>query len=218
MSSLEILDCLRAKQSIDSSDYYPESLEVFFREQTDVFGHEKVWCCEGRAQLGWVSAGGKDVALIGIWLMSMSAIAGIGVTIGGAPDDRQAVITGFGFVFCLGLTLIAIATSSHSRPQRKWGPKADQHGIIVAPAGLAIAQGELRGQLRWEEILGVFYPARRPRVVLWYGEHTVCDSIEIKVAGATFTILDIYDRPLSVVHRHIEHNRRGPTAAQVAAG
>ena len=81
---------------------------------------------------------------------------------------------------------------------RNWRASA----LVVGPAGLALMQGEMRGQLRWDELRKVEFRHKRP----WYqydSSREPTRGIRLTVEGATILIADIYDRPLPLIYKQI---------------
>jgi hypothetical protein len=61
-----------------------------------------------------------------------------------------------------------------------------QSSLVICPDGLALCQGDLVGQLRWDEIRSI---------------RIVRTQIQLKLEGAEINISDIYDRPLPLIHQ-----------------
>jgi hypothetical protein len=71
-----------------------------------------------------------------------------------------------------------------------------ESSLVVSPAGLALAQGDLKGELRWKELRKVKLRERGT---------TGQRRIEMRVEGAQIDIMDLYDSPISEIHRQIMH-------------
>jgi hypothetical protein len=163
------------------------ALSAFLEQQLREFGPERVWRFEGRfkrQRRGWTTM------LIG------SAILFTGMTwaIGGHfVDKRGEVLPAVGvMIMIVGGCLIGIGLITGRNAARM-----HKAYLIVAPAGLALAQGKLHGALAWDEVLGV-RDTKRSKVFL--DNSTTPRGIVLKVAGANVVIQDVYDRPLGVIH------------------
>jgi hypothetical protein len=68
--------------------------------------------------------------------------------------------------------------------------------LVIAPVGLAMIQGDLEGELLWDELRDLkFNNSISPR-------HR---RIELRIDGAKIFVPDIYDTPVAEIHRRIEH-------------
>lgn len=80
--------------------------------------------------------------------------------------------------------------------------------LIVSPTGIAVHQGDIQGHLRWEELLDVrFSRPRRFSFVL--SREGVAVGIQLVIAGTTVRIIDIYDRPIALIHKLIQQYWKG---------
>jgi hypothetical protein len=66
--------------------------------------------------------------------------------------------------------------------------------LVISPIGIALAQGELIGEMRWSELRNV-----RQR-----NNFLNRAVIDLHVEGAKVEILDVYDTPLVEIRRQIE--------------
>ncbi len=91
--------------------------------------------------------------------------------------------------------------------------KLRQASLVISPDGLALVQGPLTGQLRWDEVRNVKMinaswansSAHSGTMQANYAQ----GGIHVKVAGAVIPILDIYDGPLPLIFQLISYYRRG---------
>jgi hypothetical protein len=73
-------------------------------------------------------------------------------------------------------------------------------GFVISPAGLAIVQGNVKGELKWSELKDVRYqPTRKFQVA---ADPTML-GIVLVLDGAKMVIVNIYDRPLRMIHERI---------------
>lgn len=71
-------------------------------------------------------------------------------------------------------------------------------GLIISPRGIALRQGQLKGELKWSEVRSITCGRAASGTFV---THHPTRAISIKVAGAEILIYDIYDRPLATIHR-----------------
>jgi hypothetical protein len=149
------------------------ALRDFAEAQRVEFGAERVWTfraaerCPGRSQLKYAAWGLACVS--GIWIAASALSRGWAAA---------AVVP---FVFAL---LFALLASQSNRGRVAVGANWREAGLVIAPVGLAMIQGDLNGTIRWSEI----------RMTTFRG-----GSLIIHVAGAAVTIADVYDRPIQQI-------------------
>jgi len=102
----------------------------------------------------------------------------------------------FGFAFAL-IFLLADDAPCGVRHWRK-------AGLVVSPGGLALVQGDLKGELRWDELREVELKTD----TAWFGNERGPRMVLV-VPGARIVVPDIYDRPLGMIHAQIDRYRRG---------
>jgi len=78
-----------------------------------------------------------------------------------------------------------------------------QASLVICPVGLAMVQGDMEGELRWNEVLNVELRSRAQGFHLT--SETTRPGIVLSVEGARIVIADIYDRPLQDVYENILH-------------
>jgi hypothetical protein len=105
-------------------------------------------------------------------------------------DEDQAAgvlaVAGIGMI-AGGLGLAAgIAKTRGLQPKVK---NIELSSLVLSPLGIALRQGDLKGELKWEEVRAVKFPRNRP--------------LSVQLAGATIPIYDIYDRPLNEIHARL---------------
>jgi hypothetical protein len=103
------------------------------------------------------------------------------------PDDRGWLIIAF-FFFPFGLVL-------YSANRQRSSKKFRDASLVISPAGLALNQAELNGQMRWPELKSV--KLRR-------GSLLRSPIVELRIEGAKIDIVDIYETPLAEIHRQID--------------
>jgi hypothetical protein len=154
-------------------------LETFARSEREQFGDERVWTyraserCRERSRLGYAGWGLVLVAVV--WVIAAFANPGNPVN----PAWAGAAV----FPGLIALLIAARASRGRYR-QSVAGKNWRKSALVITPTALAMIQGDLQGKLRWDEIKSVKFARQR---------------LAIEVAGATFIIADIYDRPIQQI-------------------
>jgi hypothetical protein len=79
--------------------------------------------------------------------------------------------------------------------RKLFGPRGwEQSSLVVGPEGLALVQGHLKGELRWDELRDVQMWSKPRGFQLSQADSY--PGIALSVEGARIVIADIYDRPL----------------------
>jgi hypothetical protein len=190
----------RKFSSQTARDVHP-SLAEYRRRKEREYGPARVWCYRARAHLG---AGTQHPGLVAFFLaLTLSGIPWIAW--GVARKEEGWIAAGAVCGLLLGglfsLLLWLVSRHSIAAPRLKaWR----QASLVVCPDGLALHQGDMTGQLRWEEVRDVTYGKARSAPGL--------RGIVLKVAGAAILIADVYDHPLSLIHQQICYYWRGDPA------
>jgi hypothetical protein len=170
-------------------------LRDYLRRQLQVFGPEKVRVYVARDRLTPLTSGhiGRRVGLATL------ATGVVWVIVGAAIPEPGWIAAGvmavlFGALFAL---LFWLAGRTANAKVRNWR----EAGLIISPEGLALIQGDLRGELHWEEIRDVTYRTKPASFALTPGQAAA--GIVLTVEGATIRIADIYHRPLKEIHEHV---------------
>jgi hypothetical protein len=175
-----------APESVRNHCLVPSALAAFRDDQVKQFGAERVWCCSGRDPVQGGSArrralGGSALFAGLFWL---------------ATDGW--IVLGLAGIMA-GLALFVLEARGQRSP---W--ESAKTGLVIGPLGLALQQGELSGQLAWQQILGVTLHERTPTGELRLS--AAGRGIMLKVEGATLVIADVYDRRLVEIHQQIVRN------------
>jgi hypothetical protein len=83
----------------------------------------------------------------------------------------------------------------------------EQAGLVVGPDGLALVQGDLTGELFWDEVRDL--RLREKPGGFQFSEGASHVGIHIKVEGATIVIRDLFDQPLYAIHERMKRFWRG---------
>ncbi len=177
------------KGSATSSIPVPATLESYCRRQSALFGGDRLWIFHARKRIMPSRAveGGKafgcGIFLAGLcWLLASVATAFFKDWLG----------VGIGLVIA-GPLVWSIFWLARGNPVGK-GPKSC---LVISPVGLALVQGDLKGELRWEELLDVKLRAKG-----------TASGIYLKVEGIQIHLHNIYNRPMEYIYRLIQALRR----------
>jgi hypothetical protein len=81
---------------------------------------------------------------------------------------------------------------------RRPGASSDgDGGIVIAPVGIAVEQGDLLGKIRWEEITQI-------------DRNQMSYALQLHFLGGVLTLGDSYHRSLRVIYRRMLDYWEGP--------
>jgi hypothetical protein len=158
----------------------------YLDSQTATFGAERVWAyaAEDRPKR-------KDKRLFLSIYMAL-AITAVAWIVAGSISKESGWYGAAVFMGIIALIVLLVQTMTHGIDRRikNWR----ESSLVVTPFGLALVQGDLKGELRWRELVDVQYKG---------GSSAASRKIQLKVEGASIDIMDIYDTPLSEIHERI---------------
>jgi hypothetical protein len=172
-------------------------LESYVTMHEATFGKDHLWTYSARKHLGtgFKKASGRAVSL------AVVLVGIIWAMIGFLNKDYEPwgwmgfTVALFGSLFFF---LFWLGTNQAPPRLRNWRDA----GLVISPVGLAVIQGDLKGEMRWDELTNVHL---KPR-----GSHLQHQSrlesgpgIRLVVEGATIVLADIYDRPLRIIYERI---------------
>jgi hypothetical protein len=88
----------------------------------------------------------------------------------------------------------------------KWRHQRRRAGLVIAPPGIALVQGDLAGELRWDQIRNIRFPAAAKSNHAFGGgpkDGYNGPVILLEVGGAAVRIYDIYNQPLDTIHEQL---------------
>jgi hypothetical protein len=180
-------------------------LDEYVQRQEQAWGEKAVQTYRAREHLGRVDHPSARAFFLALLLAGLAWIAA-----GAAHKEWHAWLgTGvfaliFGGLFYLGFCLEKYRRVTSIRNWRN-------ASLAISPEGLAMVQGEIKGELRWDEVQSV-RANKKPLGGFRLSSATPGPAIVLKVQGATIHIADIYDRPLALIHEtllaHYEGNER----------
>lgn len=182
----------------------PPALTDFLRRKERAFGSGKVWTYRARTHLGRIKSYPRLRAFFLALLLAAAAWL-----LWGIFQQQEGWIGGGGFALFFGglfSFLLWLDGRRNFAGVRKWR----QAGVVIAPDGLALAQGDMIGELRWDEVRDV-KAGNTTATFQFTTTNQPLRGIIIKVEGAIIVIADIYDRPLGLIHQNICYYWRGQT-------
>jgi hypothetical protein len=117
------------------------------------------------------------------------------------PGNRRAVDRYMGVVVVGAVSLVVglLGLLIHISMTRRSHPKVknfELSSLVISPLGIALRQGDLKGELKWEEIRGAKLPRNKP--------------LALQLAGVTIQIFNIYDRSLVEIQERMREVGRLP--------
>jgi hypothetical protein len=183
--SIDVFHFLKDRMPEEERVTVPASLRSFLREQEEEFGPDRVWAYRSMPPAG--SAGGW----VGVLFSLALVIVGIIWAALAADDKRNEVWLGIGVCALLlgliSLLIFVIAGSARRNRFRSTG----KGGLVIGPIGLALQQGDLRGQMRWDEITDIVCRAYTRSITIWF-------------AGGSIKLRNVYNRSLHEIYRQLK--------------
>jgi hypothetical protein len=195
VSSEDLFQFLFAQFTASGSRKINPLLLGYLQTQVEKFGKEKVLSYRARryarastmtARMHWLHAA-----------VLLTCVAWI--VIGNAWNDAGGwAIAGFWIFPWAGF--IWLFRTLAARRSGRGIQKLRESSLVVSPSGIAMVQGDLRGEMRWRELRKVhFVPTAR----FAFSAEGQSAGVYLVFVGATARIADIYDRPLFIIHEQI---------------
>jgi hypothetical protein len=184
----------------NSSRELPAVLARYCAEQEARYGPDRVFSHRARPQrfirrrkYGIFIVGTACVLAGLIWLL-----VGVLLPKDGQPWIVLGITLTFFSAFFTGLLILSQSFESAGSQIKNWRGS----GLVISPEGLAMIQGDMKGELRWDELRDIrFRP--KPAFFGFQSAGTNMQGIHLIVAGATIVIVDLYDRPLEMIHEQL---------------
>jgi hypothetical protein len=169
---------------------------AFLRQQSSVHGAKEIvvyrrpaWTAQGRIHRSWRHSNAFRAGFAFF-------VMGIAWLVGYALFRRDALFfllpTGIG---AAALGVIIFIAGAIQRAQSSGPRKLHNATLVVSPSALALLQGDLKGELRWREIVKLTLQKN----ALFTGSGTVGHGLLIQVQGASILVLDIFHWPIEHV-------------------
>ena len=198
----EVFSFLYRQFSPSGSRQVPSKLMDFLRHRERRFGPEQVWTYKARLHLGR----SKRHPRLKAFFLALLLAAPFWIALGIVQNQHGWIGCGVCGLFFGGLLTLLFWLEGRQGlvGVRGWR----QAGLVVAPDGLALVQGDLVGELRWDEVRNVNVGKATSGF-----EFTAADQplhgIVLKVEGAVIVIADVYDRPLALIYQNIRYYWKG---------
>jgi hypothetical protein len=209
---VDLYHTLLARSAASSSCSIHPDLRSFHDNEVQTFGVERVWCYGARSRLGrrasiarsrliCILAGVTGIAWLVLppWILRWNtedAAPWMGI-------GAMALVLSF-----LIFLLLLIGQRSREGLFKNW----QSSNVVVGPSGIAVVQGDLKGTLRWDELLDVKVGVKGP-LFSFAGSQDAHGGLHLTVAGAVIRIADVYDRPLPCMAAVIRQYWKRPTKA-----
>lgn len=157
----------------------------YFQTQSQLFGPDKAWAYVQRPRF----TSGEPVGLrIFGWATIVAAIVWL---FGGIAVNAP-------WLFCCAIAMLVLGPVMISNAAAEPNSALAKHYdscLVIGPAGIALTQGDLIGELRWPEVHGAkFLPSSQNRR----------RRIRLQVEGAHVEVLDLYNGPLDEIFARID--------------
>lgn len=170
-------------------------LREFWQSQVDAFGSDRVRAYGPRNDIGPVDGNWREMLMAGVPL-GLTSIPWL--VHGQLHPNPDAMALGGLFAAVLGIVLTVIGLAMLSRPFKL--PNWQASSFVFGPKGIGLIQGKHSGTMSWGELKDIRFG---PPGKLKFVQRLLPRSLTLEVSGAQIVILDIYDRPLAVIHREL---------------
>jgi hypothetical protein len=174
-------------------------LSAHLQNEETVFGPERVYAFSTRTSKGTRSARFRMAVYFGLLMFCgiVWAVCG-GTFLATRLEPSPWMFVGILLAVFSGLFMILAMARSLRYGIRE---KLKNSSMIISPTGVALLQGDLKGQVRWDELRDIrFRPKMRSFIVSNEENMTLVPGIQLIVPGACIDIYDIYNRPLTQIY------------------
>jgi hypothetical protein len=178
-----------------------------------LFGADRVWRFAARATL-WKGFNRRRfitwtlsfLITAVVWIIGASSLAqNVNIP---ARQNYGAWATGGAIIllFTLFAVLFRIAWSAQTSPGiRRWRDSS----VVITPKGLGLVQGDLNGEMTWNEVKTVELRENPNFRWHWASRRIPGSSLLLKIEGGLIVIPDIYNQPIFALYELIEDCRSG---------
>lgn len=185
--SADLLQFLSTRISRGGSRDVNTRLTGFLDRQVQTFGDDKVFSFRARRPASIRRYRRAAAVFLAMTAAALGWLAA-GIAMGGREFEIWRVL-GFLFFLIFGIFALALAFAGGVPKVKNW----ERSSLVIGPPGLALAQGDLTGEIRWGEVKDV-------RLRSNVGHGSSAPGIVLVVPGASIPIFDLYDRPLVWIH------------------
>lgn len=177
----------------------PARLQKYFDRNVALFGAREMHVFWARDHLKPSIPRSRSGLAVCLGLLAASALwLSVGISQGRGYEGWLGAGSAFGIFSCL-IGLLFFMNSHQKIPRLKNWQKS---GLVIGPGGLALEQGELIGELRWEEVIKIVN--QTAGVSFTFDSRMTQPCVRLDVAGASIMVYDLYHRPLFCIHEIIE--------------
>jgi len=190
-----VYQLLSSRLPPQGSGRVPSALRDYYSSNVAAFGAERIWSYHGRSHAHLTERWRAW------WLVGAMLLTSVIWIAAGAQEESHRGWAFAGSILLMVALIAAIAIPSSPRHAGSHLKNWRNAGLVVTPVGLALYQGALKGEMRWDELKRMQYDSSRRGITLFFG-------------GGQFRIADIYDRPLPEIRHRLEAYRQPPSAVQ----
>jgi hypothetical protein len=196
--SEDVYQFLYSHFSPSGSRQVNSQLARYLAVEEEAFGAERVWTYRAREYLA-KPFGARKVRAFSLALLFSSPVW---IALGPTQKDLAGWI-------CPGLSalFIGFALFLGSFLMTQTGPRGIRHrrqaSLVISPGGMAMIQGESKGEMGWDELLDVKWNPIGSQVFALTSSDVNPPGILLVFEGAKVSIADIYDRPLPIIYKRI---------------
>lgn len=193
-------ELLRRVPGSGSREVHPKLAE-HLHEQEEKFGAERVWTYCARSHPGRRRS--MPRGQIGSLMVMLTGFAWVFASFFVEPPPKSSVSPwlAIGILVAVMGAFAMLLFELCRYPARK-ARRLRHSSLIVGPIGIAMVQGDMTGQMRWDELRNVQLGTPRRSFQL-SGTSSKTSGILLQVEGARIEIADVYDRPLPVIYEII---------------
>jgi hypothetical protein len=199
----ELFAFLTAQLSPGGGRDLPAPLLKYQQQQEETFGPDRVYSYRARQH----PTPHPRRRAVGVCLaFTVAGAIWLAGGLAGGKGYQPWFALGLLLVFLFGLFTVAFAANRRGVRIRNWR----QSGLVISPLGLALMQGDVRGEMQWRELRKL--ELRATARSFQYESQAPVAGIQLVFEGATVVIADIYDRPLPVIFDRIRTYWQGREA------
>jgi hypothetical protein len=206
----ELFGFLVSRISESGSRDVPVPLLKYLNRQMETFGDAKVFSFRARPH---PTPHPRKRAVAVCLAVAATGLAWVATGMIGDNEYFPWAVAGGFLAFLFALFALGFGFEGRRSQIKNWR----QSGLVIGPAGLALIQGDMRGELLWRELRKVEF-RHRPQSFRLEGighrweSQTPHRGIHLIVEGARIVIADIYDRPLPLIFDRIRSYWQGREA------
>lgn len=169
----------------------PEGLANFAREQQEKFGHERVDIVRARGACAETWTRRRNLAVVLALLAAGSCwfVGGIALASSARRSEDYAAWIALGVIVIVSSGVVGvILRGARLRGGNRQLAGHQQACIVIAPAGLAMSQGDMEGVLRWDQIVDA------TTSIPQFLRMNRVSGLRLRIQGGEVIALDVYER------------------------